>query len=160
MIAQYEAEARQSAEAAAGRDPLVSPRQYGITQTHKHLPEIMAMTGLAHTPGFLPVVADYYSGMEVIIPIQAAAGRDAVMEVYRNAYQGQPLVQVAEAIDDGGFIAANRLAGTNKLELTVAGNDDNILLAATYDNLGKGASGAAIQNMNIMLGLDETKGLV
>lgn len=162
MIAQYEAEGRTAAPGSrvGSADPLVSPRQYGITQTHKHLPEIMAMTGLAHTPGFMPVVADYYSGMEVLIPIQTPSGKKAVLEAYQEAYKDQPLVTVVESMDDSGFIAANRLAGTNRLELTVAGNDDNILLTATYDNLGKGASGAAIQNMNIMLGLEETKGLI
>ncbi|MBQ0079631.1 MAG: N-acetyl-gamma-glutamyl-phosphate reductase [Eubacterium sp.] len=152
MIAQYE---------AGGDEALLSPRQYGIAQHHKHLPEIMAVTGIKNAPGFMPIVANYYSGMEVTIPIQGCkATREQTLEIFKEFYDGQKMVSVLDSIDDGGFIAANRLAGTNRMEITVEGNDDNILLVATYDNLGKGASGAAVQNMNIMLGLDEEKGLL
>ena len=172
MIAQYEARERlckNEAEAEAfAEDPLKSPRQYGIAQMHKHLPEMTAMTGMSSAPAFTPVVADYYSGMEVTVPIKGSAiktdanksPKEAVSKALHKYYRNQPLVKVVEAIDDGGFIAANRLAGTNRLEIAVAGNDENILLVATYDNLGKGASGAAIQNMNIMLGIEEEKGLI
>ncbi len=152
MIAQYE---------AGGDVALTSPRQYGITQSHKHLPEIMAVTGIKNAPGFMPIVANYYSGMEVSIPIQGCKiSKDETIELFKEFYADQKLVSVVDSIDDNGFIAANRLAGTNRMEITVAGNDDNILLVATYDNLGKGASGAAVQNMNIMLGIEETKGLL
>lgn len=165
MIAQYEAPERHTHGMESGgvqANLLKAPRQYGIAQAHKHLPEILCMTGLEAAPAFLPVVADYYSGMEVMIPIAGNGRRTMrqVREALRAYYQGQPLVQVADRIDDAGFISAARLAGSNRLEIAVEGNDDNILLVAVYDNLGKGASGAAIQNMNIMLGIDETKGLI
>ena len=83
-----------------------------------------------------------------------------MQKIFSEYYEGQPLVKVVSSMDEGGFIAADRLAGTNRLEIAIEGNDDNILLIAEYDNLGKGASGAAIQNMNIMLGIEETKGLI
>ena len=135
--------------------------QYGISQMHKHLPEIKAATGLTQAPAFMPVVADYYSGMEVTVPVTGiCGGTAAVKKAMKDHYADQVLVSVTDEMDDNGFIAANRLAGTNRLEIAVSGNDDHILLVATYDNLGKGASGAAIQNMNIMLGLDEGKGLL
>lgn len=159
MIAQYEAEERDGLDPA--KDPLKSPRQYGISQMHKHLPEIKAATGLTQAPAFMPVVADYYSGMEVTVPVTGICGGiAAVKKAMKDHYADQVLVSVTDEMDDNGFIAANRLAGTNRLEIAVSGNDDHILLVATYDNLGKGASGAAIQNMNIMLGLDEGKGLL
>lgn len=152
MIAQYESDDRAEA--------LQSPRQYGITQMHKHLPEIVAASGMESAPSFIPVVADYYSGMQVTVPIKGTGSKADVEKLFREYYEGQPLVKVVESADEDGFVAANRLSGTNKLEITIEGNDDNILLIATYDNLGKGASGAAIQNMNIMLGIEETKGLI
>ena len=152
MIAQYE---------AGGDKALESPRQYGITQSHKHLPEIMAETGISNAPAFMPIVANYFSGIEVTVPIQGCrATCSETLDAFKEFYKGQKLVSVADSLDEGGFIAANRMAGTNRLEITVAGNDENMLLIATYDNLGKGASGAAVQNMNIMLGIDEEKGLV
>lgn len=160
MIAQYESEERSRGN-AGNQDMLCSPRQYGIAQAHKHLPEIVAATGISAPPIFTPIVADYYSGMEVTVPIKAdGVSKAAVEKVMSEYYKDQHLVKFVSAMDEGGFIAAGRLSGTNRLEITVEGNDENILLIAAYDNLGKGASGAAIQNMNIMLGLDETKGLV
>lgn len=160
MIAQYESEERVRGNMGS-QDILCSPRQYGIAQVHKHLPEIVAATGMSTPPAFTPIVGDYYSGMEVTIPIQAKGVKKSDVEkVMAEYYAGQPLVKVKDSLDEAGFIAAGRLSGSNGLEITVEGNDDNILLIATYDNLGKGASGAAIQNMNIMLGIDETKGLV
>lgn len=139
-----------------------NPKQYGIAQAHKHLPEIVAAAGLASTPAFMPVVADYYSGMEVTVPVKGTSegSRKQAEQALRAYYAGQPLVKFVDSMDENGFIDAGRLAGKNTLEITVAGNDENMLLIATYDNLGKGASGAAIQNMNIMLGIDETKGLI
>lgn len=160
MIAQYEDSSRRRGNAGL-QDILCSPRQYGITQTHKHLPEIVKAAGLVAPPAFMPVVGDYYSGMEVTVPVSMPGlKRDDVEKVVTEYYEGQPLVTVKASMDEGGFIAAGRLSGTNRLEITVCGTDDNIILVAAYDNLGKGASGAAIQNMNIMLGIDETKGLV
>jgi N-acetyl-gamma-glutamyl-phosphate reductase len=153
MIAQYEADGRCSG------DQLSAPRQYGLTQIHKHIPEIKKASGLKKTPAFLPVVADYYSGMEVTIPIGAAGNPGKIREIFSKYYKNQPLVTVKD-YDDNGFIGANRLTGSNKLEITVKGNEENVILVATYDNLGKGASGAAVQNMNIMLGIDEVKGLI
>ena len=160
MIAQYESEERIRGN-AGHQDILCSPRQYGISQSHKHLPEIMAVTGLASAPAFMPVVGDYYSGMEVTIPLSVKGLRkEDVRKAMAEYYRGQPLIEVSESTDDSGFIAAGRLSGTNKMEIAVHGSDDNIILVATYDNLGKGASGAAVQNMNIMLGIEETKGLI
>lgn len=160
MIAQYEGADRVRGN-MGGQDILCSPRQYGIAQAHKHLPEIVAATGISTPPAFMPIVGDYYSGMEVTVPVRVPGLTRAEAEkVMKEYYADQPLVKYCDSIDDGGFVAAGRLSGTNRLELTVEGNDDNILLIAAYDNLGKGASGAAIQNMNIMLGIEETKGLV
>lgn len=156
MIAEYEAEERTKCD----KDLLISPRQYGIMQNHKHLPEIKATTGLINNPAFIPIVADYYSGMEVTIPVGSIGTPDQIKKILEEYYSGQFLVKVCEYEEDNNFVAANRLAGTNRLEITVKGNEDNVILIATYDNLGKGASGAAVQNMNIMLGIEETKGLV
>ncbi|NLD19362.1 MAG: N-acetyl-gamma-glutamyl-phosphate reductase [Clostridiales bacterium] len=148
---------------------LQSPRQYGITQEHKHLPEIKKMTGMHKNPAFIPVVGSYYSGMEVIISLDTANLRwkgwaeeptEAVKKIYREYYGKEELVKVVDKIDDNGFISANRAAGNNGMEICVNGSLENIVLTASYDNLGKGASGAAIQNMNIMLGIDERKGLL
>ena len=158
MIGQYQARQRERGQQSGG-DLLTAPRQYGIGQRHKHLPEIMAAAGLKQPPCFVPVVADYYSGMEVTVPVTGAGARDKVKSVFQTYYAGQPLVTVVDSMDEGGFIAADRLAGSNRLEIAIEGNDENLLLVATYDNLGKGASGAAVQNMNLMLGIDETKGL-
>jgi len=154
MIAEYEGE---------GRDTLLdAPRMYGLTQSHKHLPEMSRVCGLASAPIFCPVVASYYSGMEVTVPLFASdvkGGRDAIRDVYRTYYQNG-LVRFAEAADESGFLSANAFSGRDDMQITVTGNDERILLVARFDNLGKGASGAAIQNMNILLGVDEGTGLV
>ena len=153
MIAAYE---------QADRPPLLSaPRIYGLSQAHKHLPEMQKMSGLSQPPVFSPVVAPYYSGMIVCIPLQAAqlrCGRADLTEIYRAAYPG-PLVRVTEEKSEAGFLSAAALAGRDDLEIGVFGGAERILLTARFDNLGKGASGAAIQNMNIALGLPETAGL-
>lgn len=154
MIGQYE-----NNDMRSPADYLSAPRQYGLTQSHKHIPEIKMASGLQTTPAFVPVVADFYSGMEVTVPIGAAGDPEQIKKIYSEYYKDQPMVSIKDYGEDG-FIEANRLAGSNKLEITVKGNEQNIILVATYDNLGKGASGAAIQNMNIMLGIDEVKGLV
>ena len=154
MIAEYEAD---------GRSPLLdAPRQYGLTQQHKHLKEMAAVCGLTHAPAFMPIVGDFYSGMEVSIPLfadQLNGNIDDVKAAYRAAYAG-PVVNYAEAADEGGFLSAGALSGRDDMEISVAGNAERILVTARFDNLGKGASGAAIQNMNLLLGLQGTEGLV
>ncbi len=155
MIAQYEDEEI---------DPLlVAPRQYGLTQSHKHLPEMQAVTGLATTPVFCPIVANFYSGMEVTVPLFKSHLLKGSIQEIRAVYQEQynsPIVYYKENGDEGGFASAGRLSGTDQMEITLAGNDDRILLIARYDNLGKGASGAAVECLNYVLGVDPTTGLV
>ena len=153
MIADYESE---------GRNPLLdAPRQYGLTQQHKHLKEMVKLCGLATTPVFCPIVADYYSGMEVVVPLftkDLKGTPEDVKQLYKACYH-TAMVHYEEAADESGFLSANALSGRDDMEISVCGKEDRILLVARFDNLGKGASGAAIQNMNIMLGLDETTGL-
>ena len=154
MIAAYEDGERQAADLRS------SPGQYGITQQHKHIPEIVKMAGLAARPAFIPVVADYYSGMAVTVPLfrkDLKGSVEDIKQVYREQYHSA-VVHYEEYED--GMIAGNALSGRDDMKITVAGNDERILLISVFDNLGKGASGAAIQNMNILLGLDETTGLV
>jgi len=145
------------------RNPLLSaPRQYGLTQQHKHLREMSVQTGIAKLPLFCPIVADFYSGMEVTVPLSAEQIRGTVAdirEVYRSVYSAG-FVRYTECADEGGFLSAAAFSGRDDMEISVYGNDERILLTARYDNLGKGASGAAIQNMNILLGADEATGLV
>ena len=154
MIAEYESE---------GRDTLLdAPRQYGITQSHKHLPEMKLVCGLDNDPIFCPIVADYYSGMEVTVPLFMKDVKGTVEDIknaYKTAYTGK-LVHFDENASEEGFMSANALSGRDDMQISVNGNDDRIILTARFDNLGKGASGAAIQNMNIVLGADETTGLV
>ncbi|MBQ6718065.1 MAG: N-acetyl-gamma-glutamyl-phosphate reductase [Clostridia bacterium] len=141
---------------------LKAPRQYGLTQQHKHLKEMQMISGLQTAPTFCPVVADFYSGMEVTVTLfkkDIKASIDNIKEIYKNYYNGR-LVRFCDAVDEGGFLSAAALSGKDDMQLTVNGNDERILLVARYDNLGKGASGAAIQNMNILMGVDETIGLV
>ena len=147
---------------AADRNGLLSaPRQYGLTQRHKHLPEMAALCGLEKAPAFCPIVADYYSGMEVTVPIDAGTLKGSVADVravLRACYAG-PVIRFVENADEAGFVSASAYAGRDDMEVAVYGNEERILLTARFDNLGKGASGAAIQNMNIILGVDETTGL-
>ena len=154
MIAQYE---------ETKRDPLLdAPRQYGLSQQHKHLKEMTAVSGVKTAPAFCPIVADFYSGMEVSVPVFAKdlKGTAAdIAEVYRAAYTGK-LVRFVENADEEGFLSAAAMSGRDDMQITVHGNEERILLTARFDNLGKGASGAAIQNMNILLGLPEEFGLV
>ena len=153
MIAQYESPERDSL--------LDAPRQYALGQQHKHLKEMTVLCSLTRAPVFCPIVADYYSGMEVTVPVFADMLRGSaedVKEAYRAAYTGK-LVHFNETPDEGGFLSANAYAGFDDMEISVTGNEERILLTARFDNLGKGASGAAIQNMNIRLGLEETTGL-
>ncbi len=154
MIAEYEDE---------GRDALLdAPRMYGLGQTHKHLPEMKAVCGLAKNPIFCPVVAPYYSGMEVTVPIfgeSLKGSPDDLCALYADYYR-TGLVRFTGNADEGGFLSANAMTGRDDMQISVHGNGDRILLVARFDNLGKGASGAAIQNMNLILGVDEATGLV
>ena len=147
---------------AADRNPLLdAPRQYGLSQQHKHLPEMAAICGLDTDPLFCPIVADFYSGMEVTVPLfgrDLKGTADDVAAVYRATYTGK-VVHFDETADEEGFLSAAAFTGRDDMQITVTGNADRLLLIARFDNLGKGASGAAIQNMNIRLGVDETTGL-
>ena len=145
-----------------------SPRQYAISQNHKHLKEMQAISGLSYVPMFNPIVDDYYSGMVVSVPLIArtlakkTTAHD-IWEIMSKHYKNEHFVKVmpfgGEGVLENGFLAANTLCGTNMMQIFVCGNDDRILVAARLDNLGKGASGAAIQCMNIMMGIDERTGL-
>ena len=155
MIAQYEAPDRPA--------ELDSPRQYGLSQTHQHLPEMQKLCGLAYAPIFNPIVADFYKGMAVSVPLHSAwvGGRSAeeVRQALAAHYEGQARVHVAPEVVCDGMLASNPLAGTNEMELCVCGNAERMTVVARFDNLGKGASGAAVQNMNLMLGFAEKAGL-
>lgn len=147
---------------------MYSPRQYALGQCHKHLPEMQQICGLKYQPMFNPIVDDYYSGMVVTVPLISRCltknyTPEDIHEIMSAHYAGQHFVKVmelggTETLADG-FMAANTLADTNDMQIFVCGKDDQILLCSRFDNLGKGASGAAVQNMNIMLGIDETTGL-
>ena len=145
-----------------------SPRQYALTQNHKHLPEMQSVTGLEFKPMFNPIVDDYYAGMVVTVPIitRLLGGRYTASDIHKalsEHYKNEHFVKVMEfggtkTLSDG-FLAANTLEGTNDMQVFVCGNDEQVLLCSRLDNLGKGASGAAVQCMNIMLGIDEKTGL-
>ncbi len=155
MIAQYEGEEK--------GDELYAPRVYGVNLQHKHLPEMQKIAGLKQPPVFCPVVDDYYKGMATTIQIhnKYLLGQPTAEEIFHILsayYAGQKLITVRYA-KEGEFLAANTLAGSDRLELVVSGHERQTIVTACFDNLGKGASGAAVQNMNIMLGLDETTGL-
>ena len=139
-----------------------APRQYSLSQVHKHLPEMAAVCGLHYAPVFCPVVAPYYAGMEVTVPLtpaETSATPDEIRQVYRDYYRSG-LVRFAENPAEDGFLSAGALAGRDDIEVSVFGTPDRILLVSRFDNLGKGASGAAIQNMNLVLGAEESLGLV
>lgn len=154
MIAAYE---------AAERDPLLgAPRQYALSQQHKHLKEMTALCALTTAPVFCPVVGDFYSGMEVTVSLfahQLKGDLAAVRQAYEACYTGK-LVHFDDTADEAGFLSASAFSGRDDMQITVAGNAERLLLVARFDNLGKGASGAAIQNMNIVLGAEETAGLM
>lgn len=146
-----------------------SPRQYALSQQHKHLPEMKAVSGLEYTPMFNPIICDYFSGMVVSVPLQTrmlanAVTAEQVHAMYEKHYAGSKMVEVMPLMSieeqKSFFLASNTLSGVNKLQVFVFGNDEQILLCARLDNLGKGASGAAVQCLNIMMGIDETTGLV
>ncbi len=160
-IALYEAEGRNF--------ELDSPRLYALTQGHKHLPEMKIIPGLEYEPIFNPYVCDYFQGMTVTIGLftrllaKKVTAKD-VWEMFASHYDGCNFVKVAGFMGEGTlaepFIPANTLANTNMMEVFVYGNDDRICVTTRLDNLGKGASGAAVQSLNIMMGIDETTGLV
>ena len=146
MIAEYEACGKRA------------PVQYALSQEHKHLPEMHKYSGLQKAPVFSPVVCDFYSGMLVSVPMPRGVLKEAVLEALTERYQGSPLVKVMETADEK--LQADAMAGRDDIEIFVTGKDDRIEIVSRYDNLGKGASGAAIQNMNILLGLPEDTGLI
>lgn len=155
MIAEYEAEERSY--------QFDSPRQYGLSQMHKHLPEMQHVTGITQPPVFMPIVCDFYSGMATCIPLhtnlfQKKVTKAELAAMLQDYYKGHPLISVEDT--DVGFLAANEIRNTNKLKLYIEGNDERMTLISVFDNLGKGASGAAVQNMNLVLGLPETTGLI
>jgi N-acetyl-gamma-glutamyl-phosphate reductase len=136
-------------------------RQYAMGQSHKHLPEMAVVCGLENDPIFCPIVADFYSGMEVTVPLFARdiKGSPEDIKALYKAYYAQGLIHYDEEADADGLLSAAAYAGKDDMGVSVFGNRERIILTARFDNLGKGASGAAIQNMNILLGLDEATGL-
>lgn len=159
MISEYEDESRSQEYDA--------PREYALSQQHKHLKEMKTITGLGKEPLFSPIVSDYYSGMLVTVPLYAELLKDSptpekLQEFFEDYYAGQRFIRVmpygAES-ESKGFLSGNARSGWDGLEIYVTGNQDRILLSSRFDNLGKGASGAAIQCLNIMLGCEEDKGL-
>ena len=143
----------------AYRSPLLAaPRQYGLGQQHKHLREMTAVCGLKNPPAFSPIVADFYSGMEVSVTL-FDVDIGLVKNVLRDAYNG-PVIHYEDGSDEAGFLSAAALSGRDDMEITVYGTDERALLTARFDNLGKGACGAAIQNMNLLIGVGETTGLL
>ena len=154
MIAQYE-------------DPektgdLFAPRIYGLNMSHKHLPEMQKLSGLVYKPAFSPIVDDYYKGMATVLTLHNSLlnGKpdpEQICEKLQEFYAGEPVISVKMAEEK--LLSANAMAGKDSLEILVSGNETQTILTARFDNLGKGASGAAVQNMNIMLGFPETRGL-
>ena len=152
MIADYEGE---------GAAALLAPRTYGLSQSHKHLPEMAKVCGLTTPPAFSPIVSSYYAGMEVVVTLfkeQLRGSAEDVKACYADYYKGD-VVKFVENADENGFLSAGAFAGRDDMQIAVFGNDERVTLVSRFDNLGKGASGAAIQNMNIVLGLSETTGL-
>ena len=154
MIAEYESQQR---------SPLLSaPRMYGLTQQHKHLKEMCAVTGLSHAPVFLPIVGDFYSGMQVTVPLpesQFKASRAQIEEIYRSAYD-DAVIRWDAHMEQDGFLSALTLSGRDDMRVGLMGTDERLIAVAQYDNLGKGASGAAIECMNLALGLSDYEGLI
>lgn len=155
MIAQYESDYRDVT--------LKSPRLYALTQAHKHLPEMRHYTGLGTAPAFFPVVADYFNGMLTAISVFAEhleTGKtpDDIRALYQKRYPG-PLVRYVEKMDENGYLSGGKLSNLDGMDVSVSGDSEHITLLARFDNLGKGASGAAIQCMNILIGADPYAGL-
>ena len=155
MIAAYENEKE---------DEMNSPRIYALAQEHKHLREMAAIAGLKNAPVFSPIVDDFYSGMLVSVPFfgsQVKGGIEAVKKTYLEKYASQKMMDVSDisAQRAGGMLGSNNLSGNDKMQIFVCGNEERFTVSARFDNLGKGASGAAVECMNIMLGLDPATGL-
>lgn len=160
MIADYDAALGDCGQSA--RELHLGGRQYALGQVHKHLPEMAKVCGLSRAPVFSPVVVPHLSGMEVTVQLfadQVKGGLPAVRACYRESF-AEGLVRYTEADPEGGFLSSAGLSGKDTLEVSAYGNDDRLILVSRFDNLGKGASGAAIQNMNVALGVDEAMGLV
>lgn len=156
MIAEYEAEGRS--------ELLDAPGIYGLNLQHKHLPEMQTVTGLAYPPVFMPIVDDYYKGMATTIMLQNQLlpdqpSAEEICAKLADYYRDEHFVSVVPFGENDSKLYANKLAGTNRLEIVVCGHEEQTTVTALFDNLGKGASGAAVQNMNIMLGLPEETGL-
>ena len=154
MIAEYEDYAKDLL--------LYAPRQYGLTQQHKHLKEMKKITGLSSEPIFCPIVSDFYSGMTVTVPLFATdlkkGNIDDIKALYKAKYNNN-IVKYVDCEELGGFISAHNMSKKDSMRITVCGNNDRILLIAMYDNLGKGASGAAVECLNYVLGVDPETGL-
>lgn len=153
MIAQYEDENKDIL--------LTAPRMYGLSQSHKHIPEMVKLCNLKNAPSFVPVVGDYYAGMQVTVPVFKSdlnGTIEDIKNIYKSVYKTK-LVHFDENADENGFMSSGAYALKDDMQITVVGNDERILLVSRFDNLGKGASGSAIQNMNILLGVDECTGL-
>lgn len=153
MISDYESDNRLSL--------LSAPRQYALGQEHKHLKEMVAVCGLESAPLFSPIVCDFYSGMEVTVPVFSEdlyCSKEELVSFF-NEYYKEGLVRFVPESSEEGFLSAAAFSGRDDMEISVFGNEDRILLVSRFDNLGKGASGAAIQNMNIVLGVPEDTGL-
>ncbi len=156
MIGEYESEERDG--------ELDAPRQYALGQKHKHLKEMKAITGIEHEPIFCPIVSDFYSGMTVTVPIFASQLNEGftvedIKAAYAEKYTSE-LVKYIGCADKSGLVSGAKLSFKDSMHIAVEGNDDRILLIAMYDNLGKGASGAAVECLNTVLGVDKTVGLV
>lgn len=155
MIAEYEADEP---------DPLyAAPRQYALTQQHKHLREMCAIPGLAHAPVFAPIVADFYSGMETSVALfgaQLCPGKTMadIKAAYAAKYTG-PVVHYQDPACTDGFLSAAAMSGKDSMIVSVSGNDERIVLTAVFDNLGKGASGAALECLNLVMGKEKGFGL-
>lgn len=160
MIAEYE---------SPERDPEYdSPRHYGLSLSHKHIPEMMQVCGLTKKPIFCPIVCDFPQGMLVTVPLHfdllpGAVSLASLQKAYSDFYAGEANIHVmpvmGEGVLKGGCLGSNNVVGTNGLNIFVCGNETQAIVAAQFDNLGKGASGAAVQNLNIMMGVDENYGL-
>ena len=161
MIEQY-----QAAQASGAEPALTSPRPYALTLTHKHLPEMMAHTGLTTAPIFMPVVSNFYKGLAVTVPLHLKSlgtTPEAVHAALKTRYAEERFIRVLPLRDpatlEGGFFDVQACNDTNRVDILVFANETQVILAARLDNLGKGASGAAVQAMNVHLGVDEGLGL-
>ena len=155
MIAQYESE--------TDNVLLKAPRQYGLTQNHKHLKEMKAICGLDVSPVFCSIVSNFYSGMEVTVPLfmsdlKNGTSVEDIISVYKNKYTG-PIVSYSDSCDEGGMLSAADMSLKDSMVVSVFGNEERVLLTARYDNLGKGASGAAVELLNMITGAKVTEGL-